>query len=575
MKSRIKAKPVSWRKFFSFLKKAKLPWGHWILSSIIPFIMITVSIKLPTIEAEIAAGQIFDKSLVVQYIVMSVLVLLTTITSVYSVWVGKKFDKCIQKMTWNKLIRLPMKNFEETRPSELITRVTSDSVYVSELIGYIIQLIESVYACAFLVYELFSKSSVLALLVVPVFAFNFVVLLFVRKRGYYVGLALQDSISFFASFLSERLLNLRLIKSCCTENQECTEGEYLSESRMKAERERYKYQIFIDVIMELSGILLTAFVLIGGGVMYSNGSIKLSDLIAFYLLSATAPSMLQGLLFQFLKLQEFRGCVDVITRLSDFESEDLQKGESTKSLENCIEFKDVSFSYDASMRNVLKDINFAVPKGKTTAIIGPSGSGKTTLLKLLERFYSPNSGKILYDGKDIETFSFDTWRKRFGYIVQNSPLITGTIRSNMLYGAKRDFTDEELVEIAKKVQLYEFISGLDDGFDTVVEGNGENLSGGQRQRIAIARALVAEPEILIMDEATSNLDIENASEIGSALRELMKDKTVVVVAHQMNTIRNADNIVIISDGKVEDIGTHDDLIKKDNCYSHYCAISNV
>lgn len=152
--------------------------------------------------------------------------------------------------------------------------------------------------------------------------------------------------------------------------------------------------------------------------------------------------------------------------------------------------------------------------------------------------------------------------------------MTGTIRDNILYGAKREFDDSELAELAKKAQIYDYVNSLDDGFDTMIEGNGENLSGGQRQRIAIARALAAEPEILIMDEATSNLDVSNTKEVNKALKALMEGKTIVVVAHQINTIKKADNIIVMSHGKVEEEGTHNMLCQGDSYYKRYCTIQN-
>ncbi|MNZ96898.1 Multidrug resistance ABC transporter ATP-binding/permease protein BmrA [compost metagenome] len=207
--------------------------------------------------------------------------------------------------------------------------------------------------------------------------------------------------------------------------------------------------------------------------------------------------------------------------------------------------------------------------GTVTAIVGPSGSGKTTLFSLLERFYLPQGGRITLGDESIETFSLRSWREHIGYVSQDSPMIAGTIRDNICYGAKREVSDEELRKVARMAYADSFIDELPQGFDTDVGERGVKLSGGQRQRIAIARALLRNPKILMLDEATSSLDSHSETVVQQALNNLMQGRTTMVIAHRLSTVVGADQIVFIEKGKVTGKGTHE------HCYMYMRCIVNL
>jgi ATP-binding cassette subfamily B protein AbcA/BmrA len=232
-----------------------------------------------------------------------------------------------------------------------------------------------------------------------------------------------------------------------------------------------------------------------------------------------------------------------------------------------IKLENVSFKYNT--QDVLSNVDMVIPKGKVTAIVGPSGSGKTTILSLLERLYVPQGGKIKFGDTEVESINLDEWRNATGYIQQNSPLLSGTIRDNITYGMNRDVKDEEVFRAAKLANAYDFIMKLPEGFDTNIGQLGGKLSGGERQRIALTRMIIKDPDYLLLDEATSSLDAENESQVQAALDNIMKGKTAVVVAHNMKTVVNADNIIVLDGGKVQASGKHDELYKKNNLYKQY------
>jgi ATP-binding cassette subfamily B protein AbcA/BmrA len=225
----------------------------------------------------------------------------------------------------------------------------------------------------------------------------------------------------------------------------------------------------------------------------------------------------------------------------------------------------VSFSYPTS-DVVLRQLSFTIEPGQVTAIVGPSGSGKTTLFSLLERFYEPTEGIIRQGETPIQEFNLREWRQQFGYVSQESPLLAGTVRENICYGMDREVTDEEVHQAARLAFADEFIQALPDGYETEVGERGIKLSGGQRQRIAIARAILQNPKILMLDEATSNLDSTSEKVVQEALANLMKGRTTLVIAHRLSTVVDADKIVVIEKGRVTGEGTHEELWKSHTLY---------
>ena len=234
-----------------------------------------------------------------------------------------------------------------------------------------------------------------------------------------------------------------------------------------------------------------------------------------------------------------------------------------------IEFKNVNFGYDS--RQVLKDVSFRIPEKTSTAIVGPSGSGKTTICSLLARFYDPQSGSISVGGHNLREFTCDSLLSNISMVFQNVYLFHDTIRANICFG-KPDATEEEMIDAAKKARCHDFIMALPQGYDTVVGEGGGTLSGGEKQRISIARAILKNAPIIILDEATASIDPENEHLIQQAISELTRGKTIITIAHRLATIQNADQILVIDDGRVVESGTHAELIKQEGLYRRFTAI---
>lgn len=234
-----------------------------------------------------------------------------------------------------------------------------------------------------------------------------------------------------------------------------------------------------------------------------------------------------------------------------------------------IEFRNVNFGYDS--RRVLNDVSFRIPEKTSTAIVGPSGSGKTTIRSLIARFYDPDSGSVTLGGHDLREFTCDSLLSNISMVFQNVYLFNDTIRANICFG-KPDATKDEMIEAAKKARCHDFITSLPNGYDTVVGEGGGTLSGGEKQRISIARAILKDAPIIILDEATASIDPENEHLIQHAISELTKGKTVITIAHRLATVRNADRILVVNDGRIAESGTHEELIERNGIYKRFTDI---
>ena len=315
------------------------------------------------------------------------------------------------------------------------------------------------------------------------------------------------------------------------------------------------------------GIISVAVV---GVNMLIAGEINILVYIAFLMLTTSVYLPIEGIV-TFISMIVMLDAV--VGRIKEIKTMPIQEGKKHMEITNYdIEFKDVYFGYDDY--SVINGVSFTAKQGEITALIGSSGSGKTTLTKLAARFWDIDKGKILIGGEDIGKIDPETLLKNFSIVFQDVTLFNSSIKDNIKIG-KKDATDEEIIRAAKIARCYEFIDKMPDGIDTVIGENGQRLSGGERQRISIARAILKDAPIILLDEATASLDVENESLIQEALSELIKEKTAIVIAHRLRTIRNANKIVLLNAGKIEAIGTDEELCKSSEFYKAMLRKSNI
>lgn len=341
----------------------------------------------------------------------------------------------------------------------------------------------------------------------------------------------------------------------------------LEKSRITTELKTAAGVISGNVVLKL-GIVS---VILLGSYLISQGQVSIYTLLIFLIAASTIYSLVENSL---MFLAEILMMDLKIDRSKEIQSQVIPEGLKEYELDGYdIEFSDVSFNYD-DLKDVLTDINFIAHQGEVTALVGPSGGGKSTVSKLAARFWDPVSGQVKLGGKDLSELDSEKLLENFSIVFQDVILFNNTIMENIRVG-NRDATDDEVIEAARLAECEEFIEKLPKGYDTVIGENGDLLSGGQRQRISIARALLKDANVILLDEATSFLDVENESKIQKALSTLIKNKTVIIIAHRMRTIANADKIIVLDDGKVVEQGSPEVLLENNGLFKHMVDLQKM
>lgn len=479
--------------------------------------------------------------------------------------VGENAVADMRKEVYEKLIRMPMEFFAQRRVGELSSRISTDitqiqdtvSVTLAELLRGVITLLIGVG----LILYLSIKLTLVMLSVIPVVIV--IALLFSRTIRKYSRMA-QDQLADSGTIVQETLQGISNVKSFNNEWYEIKRyNRSIADVVKLAVRNGRVRGTFI------SFLLFTVFGTIVLVVWYAmNMGMGMGDLVKFVTYTAFVGGTMAGFADLYSQLQKTIGATqrvrEILAEPTEKVSVERVQSNHTIKLSGLVEFKDVSFFYPSRPETqVLQNISLNIKPGQQIAIVGPSGAGKSTLVSLLLHFYEPQSGDILFDGRSYREIPLSELRSQMALVPQDVLLFGGTIYDNIAYG-RPGATRQEVEEAARQANAHEFIQRFPEGYDTLVGERGVKLSGGQRQRIAIARAILKDPTILILDEATSSLDSESESLVQDALHKLMKNRTSFVIAHRLSTIRNADQIVVLEHGNVKEKGTHSELIELEN-----------
>ena len=481
--------------------------------------------------------------------------------------VTQKTLALLRQTTYMHLIKLPMTFFSSHRVGELNSRISSDIALLQEtftttIAQFIRQTITIVGGITILTI-ISPHLTVFMLATVPLIA------VFARFFGTYIRKLSKESQSKVAesnTIVEETLQAITNVKAFANEAYESlrykNKTDEIIDISLKGAKWRALFvsSIFLAMFGSIVGVIWYGVYLVNQGEGMTTG-----DLFKFVLYTVFIAGSISGMADFYSQIQKAIGATENLLDILDETSEALiLENEKDKCVLGEVEFKDVSFSYPGRKDvEVLRAIDFTVTKGEKVALVGPSGAGKTTVSALIFRFYNPTSGQILIDNKAIESYDLNSLRNSMAMVPQEVLLFGGTIKENIEYG-KPGATETEIIEAARKANAMEFIDRFPDGLDTIVGDRSIQLSGGQRQRIAIARAILKDPDILILDEATSSLDAESENLVQSALELLMKDRTSIIIAHRLSTIRKSDKIIVIDKGKVMETGKHEELIAVEN-----------
>jgi ATP-binding cassette subfamily B protein len=484
-------------------------------------------------------------------------------------WVSQYIAYDFRNAIYRKLQRLSFSYHDRAQTGQLLSRATSDVERLRFLTGRgLLRLVDSAvlfFGTAAIMMSINPRLAILALAAVPWLA-----VIATRFSGQVRPLfrLAQNQLGEVATFIQDSLTGLRIVKAFAQEGAEskrfATKNEALFETNVKAARKRSTYSPLLDLIANLG----TVFILWYGGSLVIRGELTLGELVAFnsYLLQLVMPMRRLGMLISMLSQAQASG--ERIFEILDAESEVKQAEDAIPMprIEGNVKFENVSFRYFGSAKPVLDRVSLEAKPGQVVAILGATGSGKSTIINLIPRFYDCTQGRILVDGMDIRSVTLDSLRRQIGIVLQETKLFAATIRENITFG-RPDTTDEEMIAAAKSAAAHDFIHSFPDGYDTVVGERGVTLSGGQRQRIAIARALLVDPRILILDDSTSSVDAETERLIQQALARLMHGRTSFVIAQRLSSVRNADLILVMDRGRLVTQGRHEDLLRDSGIYA--------
>lgn len=488
--------------------------------------------------------------------------LCSTFAAVAAMSLGER----LRQGLFNKIQELSFLEIDKLKTSSLITHLTNDITQIQQMFLMSLKIAVRAPLLAiggiFMAVRLSTKLSTVFLISIPLIVVGIVIIL---KKSLPLFTTVQSKIDNVNTVMRENILGIRVIKSFTLEGNENKRfnevNDDLKESSIKSQNMNMILWPFASLIMNLSVVAILWF----GGNLVNTGGLEIGKIMAFinYLTQIMFSTIM--VINIMMNISRAKASADRVNKVFNTESSIVEADNAKDINEFDIEFKNVSFRYNKNSENVLENISFKASEGETIGIIGSTGCGKSSLVSLIPRLYDVTEGEILIGGVNIKDIKLNTLRDKIGVVLQESILFSGTIEDNLKFGNK-NATTEMMEESAINAQAFEFISTKEDGYQSKVEQRGKNLSGGQKQRLSIARTLIKNPKILIMDDSSSALDMATEAKLQNAIKTNMTDSTVFIIAQRISGVMDADKIIVMDEGQIVDIGTHEELLQSSEIY---------
>ena len=549
-----------WKRFFHMLKLANLPY-LWIAAYVaLTIVEGRILILIPQVNGNFFAGDASIGS-VLKFIGFELLnTAVTLVMLFFNHLIRYRTNRNLRNSLWGKILKLHPSYFDRVSSNTLISRITLDTETVNEIVfDIVLDLLTSIYYLTLTLREM-SAISLKASLIMLAFAPISVLLAFFVGR---LTMKFENKSKFqmanLTEYLSELMSCLPLLKALNMQGYERRRGKKVVSEYYKANRNLIGLDFISSVIGAIVGCLPEIAIILLGVRMMKQNELAVSEWYMFYAYSGALIGFVGTLTTIWNRSKSVQGRLNKVSDVL-YEEEESIENYVKESLEaGDLSFDNVTFGYEEKI--VLENVSMTFPGKQITALVGHSGAGKTTILKLLERIYEPQSGRILNGGREIASYNVRAWRENLSYVMQDPPLISGSIRENLLYGIDRDVSGYEIKAVLKQTRLTEFIDSLPDGLDHEVGQFGSKLSGGQRQKIAVANAILSSADVLILDEPTASLDIISTADIVNTVRELSGKRTVILVSHDKQAIGAADHIIAVEEGGKISEGKLTDMLK--------------